>query len=91
MLMDSNIKVVGGQAKNLFFQRDAITLATRPLPPAPEGSGVIQKVMDEDGIGLRVTLSYSPDYLGVQTTIDVLYGVAELRDAFGVVVSSSEI
>lgn len=91
MLMDSNIKVVGAQAKNLLFHRDAITLATRPLPPAPDGSGVIQKVMDEDGIGLRVTLSYSPDYLGVQTTIDVLYGVAELRDAFGVVVSTTEI
>jgi hypothetical protein len=27
---------------------------------APDGMGVIQKVMDEDGVGLRVTLSYKP-------------------------------
>ncbi len=42
------------------------------------------------GIGLRVTMAYSPTYLGVQVTIDVLYGVAELRDSHGVVVSTAE-
>jgi hypothetical protein len=91
LFMDQQIKVAAGQAKNLFFQRNAICFATRPLPPAPDGAGVLQTVMDEDGIGLRVTLSYSPNHLGVQTTIDVLYGVAELRDNHGVVVSTTEI
>ena len=60
-------------------------------PPAPAGSGVAQSVMAEDGIGLRATVSYSADHLGVQVTIDVLYGVAELRDSHGVVVSTTEI
>jgi hypothetical protein len=42
-------------------------LATRPLSTAPAGMGVVQKVMDEDGIGLRVTLSYNASIsLGVQ-------------------------
>lgn len=91
LLMDQQIKVAAGLAKNMFFQRNAICFATRPLPPAPEGAGVVQTVMSEDGIGLRVTLSYNPDYLGVQVTIDVLYGVAELRDNHGVVVSTTEI
>jgi hypothetical protein len=89
--MDQKITVAGGQCKNIAFHRDAFCMATRTLPLAPAGTGVIQKVMDEDGIGLRVTLSYSPDYLGVQCTIDVLYGVAELKDSHGVAISTDEI
>lgn len=77
--------------KNLFFHKNAMVLATRPLPPAPGGAGVIQRVMHEDGMGLRVTVSYNPNHLGVQVTIDVLYGVAELRDAFGVVVLTQDL
>ena len=91
IFMDQKIAVAATQAKNLFFHKNAIVLATRPLPPAPQGAGVVQTVMDEDGLGLRVTLSYNPDHLGVQVTIDVLYGVAELRDNHGVVVSTAEI
>jgi hypothetical protein len=90
VLLDQNIKTSTSQ-KNLFLHRNAFALATRPLAAAPAGMGVIQKTMDEDGMGLRVTLSYSADYLGVQVTIDVLYGVAELRDAFGVVVSTTDL
>lgn len=89
--MDQKIATNGGEAKNLFFHRNAIVLATRPMELAPAGMGVLQTIMDEDGMGLRVTISYSPDYLGVQCTVDVLYGVAELRDNHGVVVRTSEI
>lgn len=91
IFMDQKIVTAGGEGKNLAFQRGAICFATRPLPPAPAGAGVAQTVMDEDGIGLRVTVSYSPNYLGVQVTVDVLYGVAELRDDHGVVVRTTDI
>ncbi len=91
VFLNQGVKVAAGQCKNLFFQRQALALVTRPLPPAPDGMGVIQTVMDEDGVGVRVTLSYNADHLGVQVTIDVLYGAAELRDAFGVVVSTDEL
>jgi hypothetical protein len=91
VFMDQVIVASGSQIKNLFMHRDALVLCTRQLPPAPAGAGVVQKTMSEDGVGLRVTLSYNPDYLGVQVTIDVLYGVAELRDAFGVAVSTTEV
>lgn len=91
VFMDQKIATAGGEAKNLFFQKYAAVLATRPLARAPEGANVAQSVLSEDGIGLRVTMSYSPDYLGVQVTIDVLYGVAELRDNHGVVVRTTEI
>jgi len=90
VFMCQKIAVSASVCKNLALQKSALTLATRPLPPAPNGAGVIQKVMDEDGLGLRVTLSYNADYLGMQCTIDVLYGVAEVMDTFGVVVSTDE-
>ncbi len=90
VFMDQNIKVASSQVKNLFIQRNAFVLATRPLAAAPAGMGVIQKIMDEDGVGLRVTISYSHDYLGCKVTIDTLYGVAELRDDHGVVVSTAD-
>lgn len=91
MLMDQVITSAGGECKNLFFHRDAIVMVSRPLPPAPAGSGVVQKVMDEDGVGIRVTMSYSPDYLGVQLTLDTLYGVAELRDNHGITVRTTDL
>ncbi len=94
VFMNQNMPVVAGTPntiKNLFMHRNAIVLASRPLPPAPAGAGVVQTVMDEDGVGLRVTMSYSATYLGVQMTIDVLYGVAELRDNHAVVVTTNEI
>lgn len=91
VFLDQKVTATGGEAKNLAFQRDAFVLATRPLPSAPEGAGVVQVVMDEDGIGLRVTMSYSADYLGVQVTVDVLYGVAELRDNHGITIRTTEI
>lgn len=90
VFVDQRIVTATSQ-KNLFFHKNAMALVTRPLPPAPAGMGVIQRIMDEDGIGLRVTLSYSADHLGVQVTLDVLYGVAELRDSHGVVVSTANL
>lgn len=90
-VMSQKIAVAGGQCKNLFIHKNALVLATRPLPPAPTELGVLQRIMAEDGIGLRVTMSYNPDHLGYQVTIDTLYGVAELRDNHGIVVSTDEV
>jgi len=89
--MDQKIAVASSQCKNLFFHRDAMVLATRQLPNAPAELGVMQRTMSEDGVGLRVTLSYDHDKLGTKATIDCLYGVAEVRDNHGVAVSTSEI
>lgn len=89
--MSQKIATAGGQCKNLFIHRNALVLVTRTLPPAPVEMGVLQRVMSEDGIGLRVTLSYNADHLGYQVTIDTLYGVAELRDSHGIAVSTTEV
>jgi len=91
IFIDQQIEVSSSECKNMFFHKNAMVLASRPLALAPEDMGVAQAVMAEDGIGLRVTMSYDHDYLGWKFTIDCLYGVAELRDNHGVVVSTSEI
>lgn len=91
VFMDQKIAVASTQAKNLFFHRNAMVLATRPLAASGNGMGVVQRSMSEDGVGLRITMGYDKDHLGLQVTIDVLYGVAELRDNHGVVVSTAEI
>lgn len=90
IFLDQQI-VVATTCKNMLFHKNAMVLASRPLPSAPVGWGVVQSVMAEDGIGLRVTMSYDHDYLGAKFTVDCLYGVAELRDNHGVVVSTAEI
>ena len=90
IVLNQQIVATGGQCKNMFFQRDAIVLATRSLPQAPAGMGVVQSVMDEDGLGIRVTMSYDHDYLGAKFTVDILWGVAEMRDNHGVCVSTDE-
>ena len=82
---DQNIKVATTQ-KNLFFHKNVFALVTRPLPTPRTGTGVISKVMDEDGIGIRVMISYNHNYGGHMVTLDCLYGVAELRDNHGVTV-----
>lgn len=87
------VPVVSGtpnSTKNLAFTPEFAILAMRALPPAPEGTGARSAVVrdPESGLVLRSTIAYNPNYLGVQVTLDVLYGVAELRDACGVVVLS---
>lgn len=91
VFLDQKIATAASQAKNLAFHKDAIVFASRPLPLAPAGMGVTQSVLAEDGISLRVTMSYSPGHLGAQFTLDVLYGVAEMRDNHGVVISTTEL
>jgi hypothetical protein len=91
VFMDQKIATATSQCKNLFFHRNAMCLVTRPLPQDGSGAGVVQTSMSEDGIGLRVTMSYNPNYLGWQVTIDVLYGVSELRDNHGITVSTTEL
>ena len=91
IFMDQKIAVAAGQCKNLFFHKNALVMANRPMPVAPAGMGVNQRVLAEDGIALRVTMSYDHDYLGAKFTLDTLYGVAEMRDNHGVAVSTDEI
>ena len=73
---------------NLAFTRSALGLVIRRLSQPLPGTGAIAEYADLGNFGLRVTLSYQPNTLAQQFTVDVLYGVAVLRNQFGVQVNS---
>lgn len=89
-LLPSQLVPFAVNTKNLAFDPGAIILATRGLPPAPAGSGANSAVVTDpiSGITLRSTIAYNASLLGVQVTIDLLYGVAKLRNEKAVVVLS---
>lgn len=82
------VQKVSGTTYNLAFAPDAFALATRQLPQPLPGTGAIAQYVNEKGFGLRVVLSYAPNTLAQQFTVDVLYGVTVLRNAYGVQVLS---
>lgn len=87
------VPVVAGtpnSTKNLAFDPGAVILAMRGLPDAPPGSGAQTSVVNDpiSGLTLRCTIAYNASNLGVQCTLDVLYGVAKLRNEKAVVVLS---
>jgi hypothetical protein len=73
---------------NVAFSRDAIGLVVRRLPQPLPGTGAIAEYAELGNFGMRVTMSYQPNTLAQQFTVDVLYGVGVLRNAFGVQVNS---
>jgi hypothetical protein len=72
----------------MAFVRDAIGLVIRRLPQPLPGTGAIAEYADLGNFGMRVIMSYQPDTLSQQFTVDVLYGVAALRNTFAVQVNS---
>lgn len=64
--------------RGLFYTKDAIILAARPLPAVPDGYGAKSTVIyDENvGMGLRVVSSFNPQSLAMQVTLDILFGAA---------------
>jgi hypothetical protein len=73
---------------NLAFCKDAIGLVIRRLPQPLPGTGAIAEYAELGNFGMRVTMSYQPNTLSQQFTVDVLYGCAILRNNFAVQVNS---
>lgn len=74
---------------NMAFARDAIGLVIRRLPLPLPGTGAIAEYGEMGNFGVRVVMSYQPNTLAQQFTVDVLYGCAVLRNNFGVQVQSN--
>jgi hypothetical protein len=72
---------------NLAFAKDAIGLVVRRLPQPLPGTGAIAEYAELGNFGMRVTMSYQPNTLAQQFTVDVLYGCGVLRNDFGVQVT----
>ena len=66
----------------------AIGLVIRRLPQPLPGTGAIAEYADLGNFGMRVIMSYQPNTLSQQFTVDVLYGTAALRNNFAVQVNS---
>lgn len=73
---------------NLAFCKDAIGLVVRRLPQPLPGTGAIAEYAELGNFGMRVTMSYQPNTLAQQFTVDVLYGCAILRNGFAVQINS---
>ncbi len=91
--MSQLVPVVAGtpnSTKNLAFHPEAFILAMRGLPEPPASTGAQAATIrdPESGLVVRVLYAYNPSYLGVQVTLDVLYGVKVLRDEKACVVLS---
>ena len=73
---------------NLAFEKDAIGLVVRRLPQPLPGTGAIAEYAELGNFGMRVTMSYQPNTLSQQFTVDVLYGCAVLRNNHAVQINS---
>ena len=73
---------------NVAFARDAMALVMRRLPQPLPGTGAIAEYAEKGNFGVRVVMSYDANTLAQQFTVDALYGVAVLRNSFGMQVNS---
>lgn len=73
---------------NVGFARDAMGLVIRRLPQPLPGTGAVAEYAELGNFGIRVVMSYQPDTLAQQFTVDVLYGTGVLRNEFGIRVLS---
>ena len=73
---------------NLAFAKNALGLVIRRLPQPLAGTGAIAEYAELGNFGVRVVMSYQPNTLAQQFTVDVLYGAGVLMNKFGVHVIS---
>jgi hypothetical protein len=73
---------------NLAFTRDGIGLVVRRLPQPLPGTGAVAEYAEMGNFGIRIVMSYQPNTLAQQFTVDVLYGCGVLRNNFAVQVNS---
>jgi len=69
---------------NLGFAKDAIGLAVRRLPKPILGTGAVAEYAEMGNFSVRVLMSYAPNTLAQQFTVDILYGCGVLRNSHGV-------
>jgi hypothetical protein len=73
---------------NIAFAKPALGLAIRRLPKPLPGTGAIAEYAELGNFGMRVVMSYQPNTLAQQFTVDILYGIGVLRNEWGVQVRS---
>lgn len=74
---------------NFGFTKNAIGMAIRRLPLPLPGTGAMATYAEMGGFGVRVLMSYAPNSLAQQITVDCLYGAGVLRNNHGIQVQSN--
>jgi hypothetical protein len=76
------IETPGPVKHNLAGHRDGIVLGMRPLELPPERAGVVARVItdEETGLAFRMIASYGHGSLGMQYSLDVLFGAKMIDD-----------
>jgi hypothetical protein len=72
--------------QSVFFHKNAMALVTRPLEKPMSGearTAIVQK----DGVGIRVIMSYDHAYLSTLVTYDLLYGIKLLNSSLAVILT----
>jgi hypothetical protein len=82
------VQKVSTTTYNLAFARDAFALVMRMLPKPLPNTGAVAEYATMGNFGMRVVLSYAPNTLAQQFTVDCLYGVGVLRNIYGLQVLS---
>ncbi len=73
---------------NMAFTKSSLGLVIRRLPQPLPGTGAIAEYAELGNFGMRVVMSYQPNTLAQQFTVDVLYGCGILRNVAGVQVNT---
>ena len=73
---------------NLAFVKNALGLVIRRLPQPLPGTGAVAEYAEMGNFGIRIVMSYQPNTLAQQFTVDVLYGCGVLRNNFAVQINS---
>jgi hypothetical protein len=78
-------------AKNLFYTKDFLLMASRSLPLPQAGTGALGTTMtDPDtGITMRLVKSWNANGGYEQITIDLLYGFSLMRPEHGVLIQTN--
>lgn len=84
-----NVPAVSSTYQQLAFSKDAIGMAIRRLPQPLPGTGAIAEYASFGGFEVRVVMSYQPNTLAQQFTVDTLYGCGPLRNSAAVNVQST--
>ena len=69
----------GPTVHNMAFTRNSMALVVRRLPVPLPGTGAVAEFAEMGNFGMRVVMSYQPDTLAQQFTVDTLYGIANIE------------
>lgn len=82
---DATVNIGPPGAYNLCVHKDAITMAIRGLAPVIGGAGALSHTASDNGLSVRVTISYDPEYQRHRWTFDYLAGIQVLDQNLGAV------